>query len=1242
MRTWLTPIATLPQVISYRDADVLSSSHPEAFPHPRGADRPLGMTLRKLFRLVASRVPRRQMSGNLRLLARMVDVLHLEDSSAQTFVTAKTLEQDVRAVGSIPRNTIKAVASVLAWPRHHPERRRLLESESPLVRALVTTLRRTVARIDMTDAYYRMVHANLRAVYAATGVAFLMFNVNPADLHSAAAVHAAGQVIEFNDTGAPVQEQGIVRKWTRVRDNPHASQALLQAVKVALLDVLFGFKPGEHRQSNPDCFCGVVFHVGIKVEQSGRLALHLHGIAHLAAFTVENISSLFRGPNCRALALAHALCSMWMPEPYYDVQDPEKSVHWQTPEHAGALPPATAASVAAAATEEPGDAAARALPLAAERTRGPAEPAPATNAAAPPPAYDFGIVARGKQQGLTPPQRRARCARHLAAAIAGSCTHKHTDTCKRHGCAGVDGDCGMVFPRHVRREVRWVEDTGLFALPRYGPNLVSQCPAVTMSLGCNNAFVLACELDREYTAEVEKQLALPPELQDSTILADVVLPAPARSRRAGHYVGKYIAKPQSSGQVAKMMQAFSVTRNFLDTTAGITNATDAAEARRMGIGNIMAAANQVTSTFTVGMAMAQYRLMGNATFEATYENCLLATGPFMAIVLQADRDVIDADEAAAETLLVFPDGDPDAPGAAVTAVDHYRLRGVELRGADCSPYVFTMTYTLAKLPRGKHPDLQQQGTGPQTKRRRTHPATAAVAAAAAADGPADSSLGAAAPAAATGSIPAVPVAADATDHSCRGQSQHKAWVAFHTSHPLYATHALRRLPRVKFTTLLGPVPRRPSADDDDSPGAQRYYAFVLSVFKSYRSSPVPPGMTLRQAYDDWLDNILPTAGLDMVGFVRSVLDNLEAEHECRDQSREVGNRMRRERRERAAAAQQSDSASTCSDEDGPFRPQRQRPAGSDGSGEDDDRYTMDAEDEDDAAVAAGVSQFDVHATDLLVLFDYSTTEGRYACHAARRCSAPALAPGLNAGACGFVRKGTAETMAAVQAAARALEIFNAAGGQLAGGLDDYGPAAGGPGALDEQQAGAEEATRQRPCAPRLQLRRRAHAVLVALLEQVTGPDGEVVATETELPSGSLPPYVLLEEAPSAEDTVQLFTLAVEQAVPFTLLARYFDARNSPQPPRPPRVMVIGGPGTGKSQMVHALLWYTFQHGQPSWLATASFAWTAALPFVTAVHRSVSTHSMFQLIPPNQLKNGAEAQAKVRPFVPARGRVPTLL
>ena len=60
------------------------------------------------------------------------------------------------------------------------------------------------------------------------------------------------------------------------------------------------------------------------------------------------------------------------------------------------------------------------------------------------------------------------------------------------------------------------------------------------------------------------------------------------------------------------------------------------------------------------------------------------------------------------------------------------------------------------------------------------------------------------------------------------------------------------------------------------------------------------------------------------------------------------------------------------------------------------------------------------------------------------------------------------------------------------------------------------------------------------------------------------------------------------------------------------MLVIGGLGMGKSLLVHAMLWYTFQHGRPTWLATASFAWTAALAFTTPVHRSLSTHTMFQI------------------------------
>ncbi len=126
------------------------------------------------------------------------------------------------------------------------------------------------------------------------------------------------QELELRDDGRPADDTTVVEKWKRVRQNPHSCAALLEAVKKAILDVLFGFKPGDKRQTDSDCFCGVVFYVIVKVEQSGRVALHLHGAAALAALCIERLQSLFAGPNSGALALANALCTMWMPEPFYN------------------------------------------------------------------------------------------------------------------------------------------------------------------------------------------------------------------------------------------------------------------------------------------------------------------------------------------------------------------------------------------------------------------------------------------------------------------------------------------------------------------------------------------------------------------------------------------------------------------------------------------------------------------------------------------------------------------------------------------------------------------------------------------------------------------------------------------------------------------------------------------------------------------------------------------------------------
>ncbi|EFJ44612.1 hypothetical protein VOLCADRAFT_94979 [Volvox carteri f. nagariensis] len=196
------------KILDYSREDVLASNFPTAFLYTKGGLRPLGMSNRTFFQHVSTRVPQQQLSGNLLMLARMVDVLNMEDAKVQTWVTVKCCQQDIDTVGAIPREAVKAMADILALPKMHPDRRHLLQDMSPLVHTLVTSLRRTVARIDMTDAYYHNMHANLRV---------------------------------------RLQSWPLGSFWNLL----------------AFMDILFGFKPGDKRQSNPDCFCGTVFHICI-------------------------------------------------------------------------------------------------------------------------------------------------------------------------------------------------------------------------------------------------------------------------------------------------------------------------------------------------------------------------------------------------------------------------------------------------------------------------------------------------------------------------------------------------------------------------------------------------------------------------------------------------------------------------------------------------------------------------------------------------------------------------------------------------------------------------------------------------------------------------------------------------------------------------------------------------------------------------------------------------------------------
>ncbi|EFJ39644.1 hypothetical protein VOLCADRAFT_100716 [Volvox carteri f. nagariensis] len=353
-----------------RHPAILNVCFPVSFPYGLSGQRPPGMSFASYCSHLVRRVPRAQFSGNLMLLARMYDISVRQQSMAQ--------------------------------------RRHQLSQQSPVVRALLDGARASLLRIDLTDAYYNGAKATMRAAALTIGWPPLFFNLNPADMHASCAVVASGQVIDFDDAGRPTHISSTVEKWRRVKEDPHSCAALLIATKEVLVEHLFGFTPGAMRQTDPNCFCGVVFEVVVKIEQSGRLALHLHGVAHLQYFALDNLQALFCGPNCRALALAYALCEMWYPSPYY----------------------------------------------------------------APTPTNEMQPLVMGmsntevQQHGLSVPEVQANCppAAYDFECLAGS-------TCKRHGCRGTDDSCGMAFPRFIRTAFQWVGTTGLFLLPRLASNL---------------------------------------------------------------------------------------------------------------------------------------------------------------------------------------------------------------------------------------------------------------------------------------------------------------------------------------------------------------------------------------------------------------------------------------------------------------------------------------------------------------------------------------------------------------------------------------------------------------------------------------------------------------------------------------------------------------------------------------------------------------------------------------------------
>ena len=463
----------------------------------------------------------------------------------------------------------------------------------------------------------------------------------------------------------------------------------------------------------------------------------------------------------------------------------------------------------------------------------------------------------------------------------------------------------------------------------------------------------------------------------------------------------------------------------------------------------------------------------------------------------------------------------------------------------------------------------------------------------------------------------------ATDTTCLGHKPYPAKVLFKPSHPLHDTHALflRKVP--VHVRLLGVVPRMPDPADLDSPAANKYYATVLGIFKAYVSSPVPPGMTLQEAYRHFMDEVLPSADPRYATLVKSIINNAQAMHESADRRRAEYDRLRREARARGRDLPDDSRRVYVSDDEGPnTHPDPDAP----GHLSDDDGNAGSHEDDP----APGVLPANLRLGEKLVDFNLMSVsddrlfsldpESTYSKGAATRCRPAQLSAGTK-NAEGVVQ-GNTNCVSAIKEAVRALRTYSAVD---ANAMADMQLAASADGALDGLAAWRLRTTED-PLGP-----------VLGIVDAVDAATGDV--TELQLAPGDMPPYARLKDAPTIQQTVQLFTLTVKQAVPFILLARAFHTLEEEQKlTDPPSILVLGAPGTGKSRAAHAVNWYCAQHSRPGFYATAAFAWTAALAYNTPVQRALSTHTMFQILvrPQNKIRHGGLSARKVQDYVGTGG------
>jgi len=101
--------------------------------------------------------------------------------------------------------------------------------------------------------------------------------------------------------------------------------------------------------------------------------------------------------------------------------------------------------------------------------------------------------------------------------------------------------------------------------------------------------------------------------------------------------------------------------------------------------------------------------------------------------------------------------------------------------------------------------------------------------------------------------------------------------------------------------------------------------------------------------------------------------------------------------------------------------------------------------------------------------------------------------------------------------------------------------------------------------------------------------------------------------PSIKDAADTWNLTDDQRLPFFALATTLSAHLQGEDPPQLRMLVSGEPGSGKSRIILAFLWYAYQMGASNMIAVMAYTWRAALHITSPTHADVSTCNFFGLL-----------------------------